>query len=199
MLNDHPAMRGKAATITPMQWRQMRAVTVSMARNSEQSPERIEISALASRDFLAFGQVIDPDPDIPGEDIGTGLFWERVIPLDPREAQVGIIRYHPRNPVIEKMERHPHGGQTFVSLSRGRSLLVVAPDAGDRPDMDNLSPFSIPPGGGFRLEAGTWHASPFPPPDRPSRFLMLMRPGTLDAGTEWFALECPRILRAATI
>ncbi len=151
----------------------------------------LPVGALTSAAFGDFGQVLEAPAGDEGLDIGTGVFWDGVLPTGGDGGAAGLIRYRPRDLRIHRMERHSQSGQTFVSLSPSGALLVVAPDADGTPDLEGLALFSVVAGAGFRLEPGTWHASPFPLGSRAHRFLVLMREGTITEGTDWHEMEPP--------
>ncbi len=151
----------------------------------------IRLRGLTPGNFRPFGQVLMEPAGAGGADIETGRFWADVLPIHHDAPTAGIIRYHPRPLVIQRMERHPGSGQTFVSLSPGGALVAVAPDRDDEPDIAGLQFFLAGPGEGFRLAPGTWHASPFPLEGGTLRFLVIMKPGTIGEGTEWHRLRIP--------
>ncbi|KMO31775.1 hypothetical protein VQ02_25380 [Methylobacterium variabile] len=59
---------------------------------------------------------------------------------------------------LRRLERHPHSAQGFLPLAVGDYLVVVAPDAGGRPDEAALRAFRVPAGTGLVYRSGAWHA-----------------------------------------
>ncbi|GJD61065.1 ureidoglycolate lyase [Methylobacterium frigidaeris] len=59
---------------------------------------------------------------------------------------------------LRRLERHPHSAQAFLPLAVGEYLVVVAPDAGGRPDETALRAFRVPAGTGIVYRSGAWHA-----------------------------------------
>lgn len=61
--------------------------------------------------------------------------------------------------VITMLERHPLSAQTFIPLTGGPCLSVVAASLPDgQPDFDSLVAFVVPCGLGVCYRRGTWHA-----------------------------------------
>ena len=65
-----------------------------------------------------------------------------------------IKRTFPMN--IDIMEQHPLGSQAFIPMKETTFLSFVAPSA-DKPDLDKVEAFIIPPGLGVNYKTGTWH------------------------------------------
>ena len=57
---------------------------------------------------------------------------------------------------IDMMEQHPLGSQAFIPMKETTFLSFVAPNA-DKPDLDKVEAFIIPPGLGINYKSGTWH------------------------------------------
>ena len=57
---------------------------------------------------------------------------------------------------IDMMEKHPLGSQAFIPLKETTFLAFVAPN-GDKPDLNKIEAFIIPPGIGVNYKPGTWH------------------------------------------
>ena len=57
---------------------------------------------------------------------------------------------------INMMEKHPLGSQAFIPLKETTFLAFVAPN-GDKPDLNKIEAFIIPPGIGVNYKPGTWH------------------------------------------
>ena len=57
---------------------------------------------------------------------------------------------------IDMMEKHPLGSQAFIPMKETTFLCLVAPD-GEKPDLNKIESFIIPPGLGINYKNGTWH------------------------------------------
>ena len=58
---------------------------------------------------------------------------------------------------INMMERHPVGTQAFFPLSEEPWLVVVAPDAGDKPDKKRIQCFRAAGNQGVQYDCNVWH------------------------------------------
>ena len=57
---------------------------------------------------------------------------------------------------IDMMEQHPLGSQAFIPMKETTFLSFVAPN-GEKPDLEKIEAFVIPPGLGVNYKTGTWH------------------------------------------
>ena len=57
---------------------------------------------------------------------------------------------------IKMMEKHPLGSQAFIPMKETTFLVLVAPK-GDKPEIEKIKSFIVPPGIGVNYKAGTWH------------------------------------------
>ena len=57
---------------------------------------------------------------------------------------------------IDMMEKHPLGSQAFIPMQETTFLVLVAP-TGDRPDIDKIESFIVPPDIGVNYNSGIWH------------------------------------------
>ena len=57
---------------------------------------------------------------------------------------------------VNMMESHPLGSQTFIPMKETTFLCFVAP-SGEKPDLNKIESFIIPPGLGINYKPGTWH------------------------------------------
>jgi len=57
---------------------------------------------------------------------------------------------------IDMMEKHPLGSQTFVPMKETTFLVFVAP-TGNKPNLNEIEAFIVPPGIGVNYNPGTWH------------------------------------------
>ena len=77
---------------------------------------------------------------------------------DNGETTISIFSALKRNfPMkINMMEKHPLGSQAFIPMKETIFLSFVAPNA-DKPDLDKIEAFIIPPGIGINYNPGIWH------------------------------------------
>ena len=57
---------------------------------------------------------------------------------------------------IKMMEKHPLGSQAFIPMKETTFLCLVAPQ-GDKPDLNQIESFIVPPGIGINYKLGIWH------------------------------------------
>ena len=57
---------------------------------------------------------------------------------------------------IKMMEKHPLGSQAFLPMKETTFLVFVAPE-GNKPDLNKVESFIVPPGIGVNYNPGTWH------------------------------------------
>ena len=57
---------------------------------------------------------------------------------------------------IDMMENHPLGSQAFIPMKETTFLSFVAPP-GEKPAIDKIESFIIPPKTGINYKPGTWH------------------------------------------
>ena len=122
------------------------------------SPKKI-----TKENFSKFGELITTD-DIKPISINDGYAkrFDGIANLDTSkdngEATISIFsalkRTFPMN--IDIMEQHPLGSQAFIPMKETTFLSFVAPN-GDKPDLDKIEAFIIPPGLGVNYKTGTWH------------------------------------------
>ena len=118
---------------------------------------------ITKENFAKFGELITTD-DIKPVSINDGYAkrFDGIANLDTSkdngEATISIFsalkRKFPMN--IDMMEQHPLGSQAFIPMKETTFLSFVAPNA-DKPDLDKIEAFIIPPGLGVNYKAGTWH------------------------------------------
>ena len=113
--------------------------------------------------FAKFGELITTN-DIKPISINDGYAkrFDGIANLDTSkdngETTISIFsaikRTFPMN--IDIMEQHPLGSQAFIPMKETTFLSFVAPSA-DKPDLDKVEGFIIPPGLGINYKTGTWH------------------------------------------
>jgi len=57
---------------------------------------------------------------------------------------------------IDMMEKHPLGSQAFIPMRQTTFLVLVAPE-GNKPDLNKIEAFIVPPEIGVNYNPGTWH------------------------------------------
>ena len=57
---------------------------------------------------------------------------------------------------INMMEKHPLGSQAFIPMKQTTFLALVAPE-GNKPDLNKIEAFLIPPEIGVNYNPGIWH------------------------------------------
>ena len=118
---------------------------------------------ITKENFAKFGELITTD-DIKPISINNGYAkrFDGIANLDISknngEATISIFsalkRKFPMN--IDMMEQHPLGSQAFIPMKETTFLSFVAPND-DRPDLNKVEAFIIPPGLGVNYKTGTWH------------------------------------------
>ena len=118
---------------------------------------------ITKENFTKFGELITTD-DIKPISINDGYAkrFDGIANLDTSkdngEATISIFsalkRTFPMN--IDMMEQHPLGSQAFIPMKETTFLSFVAPNA-DKPDLDKVEAFIIPPGLGVNYKTCTLH------------------------------------------
>ena len=119
--------------------------------------------SITKDNFSQFGDVISIK-DIKPIEINNGYAkrYDGIVNLntskDNGETTISIFSALKRNfPMkIDMMEKHPLGSQAFIPLKETTFLAFVAPN-GDKPDLNKIEAFIIPPGIGVNYKPGTWH------------------------------------------
>ena len=57
---------------------------------------------------------------------------------------------------IDMMEKHPLGSQAFIPMKETTFLCLVTPQS-DKPDLNQIESFIVPPGIGINYNPGIWH------------------------------------------
>ena len=118
---------------------------------------------ITKENFSDFGDVISSE-SIKPIDINAG-YAKRFDDLanintlkDQGKTIVSIFSALKRNfPMkIDMMEKHPLGSQAFIPMKETTFLAFVAPH-GEKPDLNKIESFIIPPGIGINYNPGTWH------------------------------------------
>ena len=118
---------------------------------------------ITKENFAAFGDLISSD-NINPMDINEG-YAKRFNNLanidtskDKGETIVSIFSTLKRSfPMkINMMEKHPLGSQAFIPMKETTFLAFVAPQ-NNKPNIEKIESFIIPPGIGINYKVGTWH------------------------------------------
>ena len=118
---------------------------------------------ITKENFLKFGDMITTD-DIKPIDINNGYAkrFDGIANLDTSrdngETTICIFSALKRSfPMkIDMMEKHPLGSQAFVPMKETTFLVFVAPKA-EKPNLNEVEAFIVPPGIGVNYNPGTWH------------------------------------------
>ena len=118
---------------------------------------------ITKENFSKFGDMISTK-DIKPLEINNGYAkrYDGIANLntskDNGETTISIFSALKRNfPMkIDMMEKHPLGSQAFIPMKETTFLAFVAPN-GDKPDLNKIEAFIIPPGIGVNYKPGTWH------------------------------------------
>ena len=113
--------------------------------------------------FSEFGDVITTK-DIKPIEINNGYAkrFDGIANLDTKEqngeATISIFSALKRNfPMkIDMMEKHPLGSQAFIPMKETTFITFVAPK-GEKPELNKIEAFIIPPGIGINYHPGIWH------------------------------------------
>ena len=118
---------------------------------------------ITKENFAKFGELITTD-DIKPISINDGYAkrFDGIANLDTAKNNgkttisifSAIKRTFPMK--IDMMEQHPLGSQAFIPMKETTFLSFVAPN-GEKPDLDKIEAFIIPPGLGVNYKTGTWH------------------------------------------
>ena len=118
---------------------------------------------ITKENFAQFGELITTDNIKPlSINEGYAKRFDGIAKLDTTkdngETTISIFSALKRTfPMkINMMEQHPLGSQAFIPMKETTFLSFVAPNA-DKPDLNKVEAFIIPPGVGINYKTGTWH------------------------------------------
>lgn len=164
--------------------------------------QTLEIRPLTKVAFDPFGDVIEADPSTMR--LINGGTTERFHALSGAEAEgegarviINLFRGQPRSfpHVIEMMERHPFGSQSFIPLNGRPFLVVVSRDDDGRPGTPQA--FLARGDQGVNYRRNLWHY-PLIALDAPSDFLVVDRDGPGNNLVEFF-FDTPFVIGAPTL
>lgn len=154
---------------------------------------RLPVEPLTAQAFAPFGDVLEA-AGAPDRLINQGMCgrWHDRARLDfgaDGRAGISVFRAEPRAlPLqIEMLERHPKGSQAFIPMGADPFLVIVAPDAGDRPGAPRA--FLTAPGQGVNYLRAVWHGV-LTPLHAPGLFTVIDRIGP-SANLEEHWLDAP--------
>jgi len=118
---------------------------------------------ITKKNFSKFGDMITTD-DIKPLKINNGYAkrFDGIANLDTSkdngETTICIFSALKRSfPMkIDMMEKHPLGSQAFIPMKETTFLVFVAPK-GEKPNLNEVEAFIVPPGIGVNYNPGTWH------------------------------------------
>tara|TARA_Y100000590_G_scaffold454650_1_gene601826 strand:+ start:652 stop:1146 length:495 start_codon:yes stop_codon:yes gene_type:complete len=123
----------------------------------------IEPKPIDKENFSKFGELVTTEGlKSVGINNGYAKRFEEAVKLDTRqdrgETTISIFSALKRTfPMkIDMMEQHPLGSQAFIPMKETTFLVLVAPKS-DKPDLNKIKSFIVPPGIGVNYKAGTWH------------------------------------------
>ena len=118
---------------------------------------------ITKENFSKFGDMITTDNIKPIEiNKGYAKRFDGIANLDTSkdngETIISIFSALKRSfPMkIDMMEKHPLGSQAFIPMKQTTFLVLVAPE-GNKPDLNKIEAFLIPPEIGVNYNPGTWH------------------------------------------
>ena len=118
---------------------------------------------ITKKNFSKYGDVITTK-DIKPLEINDGYAkrFDGIANLDTSidggETTISIFSALKRSfPMkIDMMEKHPLGSQAFIPMKQTTFLAFVAPE-GDKPDLNKIEAFIVPPEIGVNYNPGIWH------------------------------------------
>ncbi len=118
---------------------------------------------ITKENFSKFGDMISTNNIKPLEiNNGYAKRYDGIADLNTAnengETTISIFSALKRNfPMkIDMMEKHPLGSQAFIPMKETTFIVFVAPK-GEKPDLNKIEAFIIPPGIGVNYDPGVWH------------------------------------------
>lgn len=148
---------------------------------------RVVAAPLTAAAFAPFGDVVAADgpPDMIINRGWCERFHDRAeLEFRGGRAGVSLFRAKPRTLpyVLDLLERHPLGSQTFIPMTAEPFLVLVAPDEGGRPG--HPLAFITQPGQAISYRRGVWHGV-LTPLAAPGLFAVVDRIGAEPNLEEW--------------
>jgi ureidoglycolate hydrolase len=117
---------------------------------------RVAVEAIDAVAFTAFGTVVEPgsaeDPTLnraPGQ---MAYMWVHQQLRYPRTPFIATCRYHARGARCEYLQKHPASTVVLIPLDGNPSVIWVAPDRDDEPDLGEVRAFLLERDDGVVLE-----------------------------------------------
>lgn len=152
----------------------------------------LDLEPLTAQAFAPYGDVLEAK-GTADKIINQGLCerYHDLATLDFKDGRAGISLFsaQPRAlPLdIAMLERHPDGSQAFIPMALTSFIVVVAEDAGGKPE--NTRAFLTEPGQGVNYHKGVWHGV-LTPLHAPGLFAVIDRIGQ-GANLEEYWLNAP--------
>lgn len=146
----------------------------------------LRLEPLTPEAFARFGDVVEPPA--PGARMSLIKSIGGIEHAATARLSFNNAEPHPLPLTATQMERHNRSSQCFVPMDVARWVLLVAPDAGGRPDATALRAFVATGEQAANYSTGTWH-HPLRVLDRSGRFAVLMwTTGQKPEDEEWSTL-----------
>ena len=118
---------------------------------------------ITKKNFSKFGDIITTD-DLKAIEINNGYAkrFDGITNLNTSKdngvSTISIFSALKRSfPMkIDMMEKHPLGSQAFIPMKETTFLVFVAPE-GEKPDLNKIESFIVPPGIGVNYKIDIWH------------------------------------------
>jgi len=157
------------------------------------TPKTLAVEPLAKAAFAPFGDVVEADPATMRHINGgtTERYHALARPQvlgEGAELIISLFRGQPRRLpyMVDMVERHPFGSQSFHPLEDRPWLVIVAGDEGGRPGIPHV--FMATGRQGINYRANVWH-HPLMALGKISDFLVVDRSGPGNNLEEYFYAE----------
>ena len=118
---------------------------------------------ITTENFSKFGDMITTENIKPLEiNNGYAKRFDEIAKLDTSnengQTTISIFSALKRSfPMkVDMMEKHPLGSQAFIPMKETTFLVFVAPE-GEKPDLNKIESFIVPPGIGVNYKIDIWH------------------------------------------
>jgi ureidoglycolate lyase len=129
---------------------------------------KIELHQMTYENFKPYGCLLsypgDEEPDIAVDDLD---YWKRPMDLSnfKSDGELSFMRIKQRGIVLDTLDMLPESAEIYISLDGRRSVFFAAPSKegnSEEPNMEKLRAFIFSGPGGFMVNPGIWHWTPFP-------------------------------------
>ncbi|ASM74573.1 MULTISPECIES: ureidoglycolate lyase [Roseobacteraceae] len=120
----------------------------------------LTLEPLTTAAFAPFGDILDAS-GTPDKMINQGLCGRHhdraTLDFSDGRAGISLFKAEPRQfPItLDMVERHPDGSQAFIPMCLHPFVVVVAPDADEKPGIPRA--FLTSAGQAINFHTGTWH------------------------------------------